>query len=69
MGGTEVGGKNYFYPSQTVSRSEFLVMAMTAAGIKDLPACDVTVFADDGDIPQPSRTSARHILSASATGG
>ena len=55
MGGTEVGGKNYFYPSQTVSRSEFLVMAMTAAGIKDLPACDVTVFADDGDIPASAK--------------
>ena len=55
MGGTEVGGKVYFYPDQTVSRSEFIVMAMTAAGISDLPACSATVFADDGDIPASAK--------------
>ena len=55
MGGTEVGSKTYFYPEKTVSRSEFIVMAMTAAGIRDLPACSATVFADDGDIPASAR--------------
>ena len=55
MGGTEVGGKSCFYPEQTVSRSEFLVMAMTAAGIADLPTRDTTVFADDEEIPASAK--------------
>ncbi len=55
MGGTEVGGKNCFYPEQTVSRSEFLVMAMTAAGITELPTLGSTVFADDEDIPASAK--------------
>lgn len=55
MGGTEVGSKTYFYPDRTVSRSEFIVMAMTAARIRDLPACEKTVFADDADISASAR--------------
>ena len=49
MSGTLVGGESYFYPDRGVSRSEFTVMLMQAAGIKadeDLK----TVFADDADI-------------------
>ena len=52
MSGTQVGNQYYFYPDQTVSRVEFLVMVMNAAGIRDVPECTVTVFADDGDIPE-----------------
>lgn len=51
MSGTQVGNRYYFYPEQTVSRVEFLVMAMNAAGITDVPDCDTTVFADDAEIP------------------
>lgn len=51
MSGTQVGTQYYFYPEQTVSRVEFLVMAMNAAGIKDVPECKATSFADDADIP------------------
>jgi len=51
MSGTRVGGGHYFYPERTVTRAEFLVMAMHAAGITDVPECSVTAFADDDDIP------------------
>lgn len=51
MSGTQVGNRYYFYPEQTVSRVEFLVMAMNAAGITDVPDCTATVFADDAEIP------------------
>ncbi|MBQ1229730.1 MAG: S-layer homology domain-containing protein [Clostridia bacterium] len=51
MSGTQMGNQSYFYPDRTVSRMEFLIMAMHAAGITDVPSADVTVFADDGDIP------------------
>ena len=51
MSGTKVGGQDLFYPDKTVSRAEFVVMAMNAAGITDLPAKTGTVFADDAEIP------------------
>lgn len=51
MSGTQVGDKYYFYPDRTVSRADFLVMVMQAAGITAVPACDRTVFADDAEIP------------------
>lgn len=50
MSGTQIGNGYYFYPSQTVSRAEFLVMAMKAAGITNLPVVDDTGFYDDADI-------------------
>ena len=51
MSGVQVGNLYYFYPEQNVSRVEFLVMAMNAVGIHDVPDCDKTVFADDSEIP------------------
>ena len=51
MSGKQVGGQYYFYPDESVSRVEFLVMAMNAVGISDVPDCDATVFADDAEIP------------------
>lgn len=51
MSGTQVGNQYFFYPEKNVSRAEFLVMAMNAAGIEALPACKTTVFADDDQIP------------------
>lgn len=53
MSGKQVGNAYYFYPEQEVSRVEFLVMAMNAVGITDVPQCEATVFADDAQI-QPS---------------
>ena len=51
MSGTQVGDNCYFYPERTVSRAEFLIMAMNASGITGVPDCEQTVFADDGEIP------------------
>jgi hypothetical protein len=50
MSGTQVGNQHYFYPEKNVTRAEFLVMAMNAVGITDLPTCEATAFFDDGAI-------------------
>lgn len=64
MSGTQVGNQYYFYPEETVSRVEFLVMTMNAAGIKELPECTATSFADDADIPDAMKgyVAAAHSL-------
>ncbi len=64
MGGIRVGNEHYFYPEREVNRVEFLVMAMHAAGMNDLPECERTVFYDDGDIPDSMKgyVSAAHSL-------
>lgn len=51
MSGTQVGSTSYFYPAKTVSRADFLVMAMHSIGIKDISDSAQTVFHDDSDIP------------------
>ena len=50
--GTQVGSKLYFYPDRAITRAEFLVLAMNAAGISELPECRDTGFFDDGEIPE-----------------
>ncbi len=50
MSGVQVGNQHFFYPERTVTRAELLVMAMNAAGITDVPACEMTGFDDDADI-------------------
>lgn len=55
MSGTQIGNNTYFYPDKTVSRAEFTVMAMNAAGIKDINPTAKTVFADDDQIPSQMR--------------
>ena len=50
MSGKQVGSLYYFYPNDGVSRAEFLVMAMNALGMTEVPACEDTGFADDADI-------------------
>lgn len=50
MSGVEIGNQHFFYPERTVTRAELLVMAMHAAGITDVPACEATGFDDDADI-------------------
>ena len=52
MSGTQVGSQYYFYPEKSVTRAEFLVMAMNAAGITGVPTCYDTGFADDAEIPE-----------------
>lgn len=51
MSGTQVGSYTYFYPGTAVSRAEFTVMALEAAGITEVKTTSSTVFADDEDIP------------------
>ena len=50
MSGTQVGSSTYFYPDKAVSRAEFTVMAMNAAGISEVLPSSATVFADDSEI-------------------
>lgn len=52
MSGTQVGSQYYFDPDGRVSRAEFLVMAMHAAGIDGVPDCKATIFDDDAEIPE-----------------
>lgn len=53
MNGTQVGAHAYFKPDEAVSRVEFLVTAMHAAGIsaEDLAGLDAPSFADADQIP------------------
>jgi len=50
MNGVQVGEHYYFKPESEVSRAEFVVTAMNAMGIKDVPTVSDTGFADDADI-------------------
>lgn len=56
MSGTQVGSSTYFYPDNTVSRAEFTVMALNAAGITQVNPVTSTVFADDSDIPEKMKS-------------
>jgi hypothetical protein len=55
MSGVKVGAGNYFYPDGKVTRGEFLVMAMHAAGIEDVSSSLSTPFNDDANIPEHMR--------------
>lgn len=50
MNGVQVGDYFYFKPEETVTRAEFIVTAMTALGIKNVPDVSDTGFFDDSDI-------------------
>ncbi len=51
MQGSSVESSLYFYPERTVSRLDFLVMAMRAIGVGSVPTVNDTGFYDDADIP------------------
>ncbi len=55
MSGTKVADGYYFNPEGTVSRAEFVVMAMKAKGISTMSESETTVFADNDDIPAEMR--------------
>ncbi|MBO5269513.1 MAG: S-layer homology domain-containing protein, partial [Clostridia bacterium] len=55
MNGTQVGSKTFFYPEKTVSREDFLAMAMRTVGITEADSDAHTVFADDAKISAPLR--------------
>ncbi len=50
MQGTIKGDGLYFYPKNAVTRVDFLVMAMKAAGVKPLSEGSATCFDDNSDI-------------------
>ncbi|MBE6597381.1 MAG: hypothetical protein E7641_06905 [Ruminococcaceae bacterium] len=52
MSGESVGTALHFNPEGSVSRVEFLKMAMSALGIEEVASADSTVFSDDADIPK-----------------
>ena len=56
MSGSQVGNQTYFHPSKSVSRGEFIVMAMHALDMTELPSVRQTVFADDGEIPDSMKS-------------
>lgn len=49
MSGSEVGLYTYFQPDMTVTREEFLVMAMKSVGINEVISTNRVAFADDGE--------------------
>lgn len=57
MNGTKVGGETYFKPAEAISRLEFLVTAMQAAGItaETVASAGEPSFADSADIPVAMR--------------
>lgn len=55
MSGFETASGTEFRPELTVSRGEFLVMAMKAVGIEDPGKADTTVFADDRELTAEER--------------
>ncbi|MBQ9150683.1 MAG: S-layer homology domain-containing protein [Clostridia bacterium] len=57
MNGTQVGSATYFKPADAISRVEFLVTAMQAAGItaETVASAGEPAFADTADIPAAMR--------------
>lgn len=55
MNGTKIGNCYYFEADREVSRAEFVVTAMNAIGIKNVPETNRTGFADDSDIGKEMR--------------
>ncbi len=55
MNGTAVGTSLYFYPEKELTRGEFTVLAMNAAGIKAVSPTLATPFGDDSQIPSEIR--------------
>ena len=55
MVGTAVGEKMYFYPDLSVSRGEFVVMAMRSLGMTEMATVEKSVFADDGSLSSEMR--------------
>ena len=64
MNGTQVGNEVYFKPDETISRAEFLVTAMQAAGItaETVASAPRPDFADTADIPVAMRAYVGYAL-------
>ena len=55
MSGTLTGDSYYFNPDKTVSRQDFVVMAMKSLGMTEMTHIDKTAFADDSSISDSAR--------------
>ncbi len=55
MQGSVLDDKTYFYPEETVSRLDFLMMAMKAIGVTSVPSVSDTGFSDDDAIPSDAK--------------
>lgn len=57
MSGTQRGTAVYFCPDESVSREDFVVMAMKVMGMKDFAPVSKTVFADDAEISSSAKSA------------
>lgn len=55
MRGTQIGSSLYFQPTQSVTRGEFVVMAMKALGITEVMESEASVFSDDVEFSPEER--------------
>ena len=71
MNGTRVGSETYFKPAASVSRLEFLVTAMEAAGItaETVAAAPLPTFADSESIPAAMRPYVGYAVQKGYIGG
>ena len=71
MNGTAVGGQTYFKPGEAISRVEFLVTAMQAAGITadTVASAGEPAVADCADIPAAMRPFVAYAMQKSYVGG
>ena len=71
MNGTKVGGETYFKPGEAISRLEFLVTAMQAAGItaETVASAGEPSFADSADIPVAMRPFVAYAAEKNYIGG
>ena len=53
MNGKVVGDGTYFMPTESLTRAEFLAMAMKAVGISGDKSTSLSYFDDNDDIPEP----------------
>lgn len=67
--GRYIDGHYFFDPDQTVSRAQFLTMAMAVSGLEELEGVTLTGFSDDEAIPTWAKGSVSAALKAGAIQG
>ncbi len=67
--GRYVDGRYFFDPDQPVTRAQFLTMAMSVAGLKDLEGVTLTGFSDDDAIPTWAKGAVSAALKAGVVQG
>ena len=67
--GRYVDGRYFFDPGQTVTRAQFLTMAMSVAGLEDLEGVTLTGFSDDDAIPTWAKGAVSAALKAGVVQG